>query len=229
MKSKTGGFLVIFGTVALAVGLMGVAIPSAHAAGGQSGVCPSGGAWSAKIDMPEPNPTSVTVPNASLSLPAGKLIAEYCVKGGSPNSGGGKYFVTVDPPASSVTITMPAASRIRTISHYSVRFVDGPDESTTTTTEPEDTTTTTTQPEETTTTQPEETSTTQPEETSTTQPEETTTTAVAIGGPTTTTGAPASGGSLPSTGSDSAPYLLALGTVLLVTGGAMMALRRRTT
>lgn len=105
----------------------------------------------------------------TVTAPEGKLISGYCVKAGSAQQGNGPEYVTLDPPAESVTITHSSG---KDISHYIVFYVDKP----TTTTIPEVTTTapevTTTVPEVTTTVP--EVTTTIPEVT-TTVPEVTTT------------------------------------------------------
>jgi LPXTG-motif cell wall-anchored protein len=76
---------------------------------------------SGKIDT-EGDPESVT-----FEAPAGELISGYCVKAGSTKQGeddGGAYFVTLDDPAPSVTITYPWGGG-RAVSHYAVQYVDG--------------------------------------------------------------------------------------------------------
>ncbi|MEO5499129.1 MAG: hypothetical protein ABIR46_01355 [Candidatus Saccharimonadales bacterium] len=72
---------------------------------------------SGKIDTTG-DPESVTV-----TAPEGKLIDGYCVKAGSVNNDNGPVYVTVDPPAKTVTITYPGG---KDISHYSVSYVDAP-------------------------------------------------------------------------------------------------------
>ncbi len=100
-------------------------------------------------------------PSIQVTAPEGQLITGYCVKAGSANQGDGPEYVTVDPPASSVTITH---SSEKDVSHYVVSYTTAPE--TTTTSVPESTTTTTTTsvPESTTTT----TTTSVPETTTTT-------------------------------------------------------------
>jgi hypothetical protein len=54
--------------------------------------------------------------------PEGKLISGYCVKAGSANQeDGGPVFVSVDPPAASVTIAHPSG---KAVSHYAVQYTD---------------------------------------------------------------------------------------------------------
>jgi hypothetical protein len=83
-----------------------------------------------------------------ITAPEGKLISGYCVKAGSIHQGNGPEYVTVNPPAKTVTISHSSG---KDISHYTVTYVDD----TTPTTVPEVTTTvpevTTTIPETTTT------------------------------------------------------------------------------
>ena len=88
-------------------------------------------------------------PSIQVTAPEGQLITGYCVKAGSANQGYGPEYVTVDPPASSVTITHSSG---KDVSHYVVSYTTAPE--TTTTSVPESTTTTTTTsvPETTTTT-----------------------------------------------------------------------------
>ncbi len=227
MRSKTGGLLVTVGALALGLGLF-TAVPGSSVgaqANPNPGVC-------------QPQNQHITPQNGTKSItvtaPEGKLISGYCVKAGSIQQGNGPSYVSFDPPVEQVTITHPSG---KDISHYIVFYVDR-----TTTTSSSTTTTSTTSTTSTTTTtsappppEPGPTVTTVPEEPSTTvevQPP----TIPAPSSPTPTdreqlppgqvTTAPPSGG-LPSTGSDSAPYLLALGSAFLITGGAMIALRRR--
>ena len=61
-----------------------------------------------------------------VEAPEGKLISGYCVKAGSEKQGedkGGAYFVTLDEPAASVTITYPWGGG-RDVSHYALVYVD---------------------------------------------------------------------------------------------------------
>ncbi len=116
-------------------------------------------------------------PEITITAPEGQLIVGYCVKAGSIKQGNGPEYVTVDPPAASVTITHSSG---KDISHYTVSY--GP--VTTTTTVPEETTTTTVGEETTTTTTTVE----EPTTTTSTVPETTTTTLVVDD--TTTTTAP---------------------------------------
>lgn len=67
------------------------------------------------IDPPDDTTTSLTV-----TAPEGQLISGYCVKAGSINQGLGPEYVTVDPPAASVTISHTSG---KDISHYSLTFV----------------------------------------------------------------------------------------------------------
>ena len=69
------------------------------------------------------DPTEVTV-----TAPEGQLISGYCVKAGSEKQGegdGGAYFVKLDEPTASVTITYPWAGG-RDISHYALVYIDAP-------------------------------------------------------------------------------------------------------
>lgn len=75
---------------------------------------PASATYSGKIDTAG-DPTSVTA-----TAPAGWLIYQYCVKGGSDASGGGPEIVTVDPPQSSITFSH---STNPTVSHYSVWYM----------------------------------------------------------------------------------------------------------
>lgn len=73
---------------------------------------------SGKIDTTG-DPESVTV-----EAPEGQLISGYCVKAGSVKQGegvGGAYYVTLDEPAASVTITYPWGGG-REISHYALSY-----------------------------------------------------------------------------------------------------------
>ncbi|WP_454859884.1 LPXTG cell wall anchor domain-containing protein [Promicromonospora soli] len=75
---------------------------------------------SGKIDTVG-DPESVT-----FDAPMGELISGYCVKAGSTKQGeddGGAYFVTLDEPAPSVTITYPWGGG-RAVSHYAVEYAD---------------------------------------------------------------------------------------------------------
>ncbi|MFC8800237.1 LPXTG cell wall anchor domain-containing protein [Promicromonospora sp. NPDC057138] len=80
---------------------------------------------SGKIDTTG-DPMEVTV-----DAPAGQLISGYCVKAGSVKQGegvGGAYFVELDEPAASVTITYPwggGDGNGRAISHYALVYTDG--------------------------------------------------------------------------------------------------------
>jgi hypothetical protein len=99
-------------TLLLAAGLALTFGPAAGATSDE--VCP--GLDSGKIDT-SGDPQSVTV-----DAPAGSLISGYCVKGGSE----GPIFVTVDPPASSVTIDYPGVNgggQQPAVSHYSLSYV----------------------------------------------------------------------------------------------------------
>jgi hypothetical protein len=58
-----------------------------------------------------------------VNAPEGYLISEYCVKAGSAEQGDGPEYVTVDPPASSVTISHSSG---KAISHYSLTLVQIP-------------------------------------------------------------------------------------------------------
>lgn len=67
-----------------------------------------------------------------VTAPAGKLISGYCVKAGSEQQGegeGGAYFVTLDEPAESVTITYPWGGG-RAVSHYALVYTDATTEPT---------------------------------------------------------------------------------------------------
>ena len=74
-----------------------------------SDLCPA--LDSGKIDTVG-DPATVT-----FTAPAGYLITSYCVKAGTE-----AVFVTVDPPASSVTIDHPVKD---SVSHYSVAYTNG--------------------------------------------------------------------------------------------------------
>ena len=58
--------------------------------------------------------TSVTV-----TAPEGMVITGYCVKAGSAKQGDGPVFVTLDEPATTVTIMHPSG---KAISHYTVFY-----------------------------------------------------------------------------------------------------------
>lgn len=75
--------------------------------------------------------------SVSFVAPPGSLITGYCVKAGSAKQGLGPEYVTVDPPAHSVTITHSSG---KDISHFSVSLVE--DVSPTPTPTPTPTTTT---------------------------------------------------------------------------------------
>ncbi len=83
---------------------------------------------SGKIDTTG-DPMEVTV-----EAPEGQLISGYCVKAGSVKQGegkGGAYFVDLDEPAATVTITYPWGTATgRAISHYALVYTEA------TTTEP---------------------------------------------------------------------------------------------
>jgi hypothetical protein len=81
-------------------------------AAAQQAVCP--GLDSGKIDT-SGDPGSVTV-----TAPEGYLISGYCVKAGSDESDAGVAFVTVSPPQASVTISHPSG---KAVSHYSYSLV----------------------------------------------------------------------------------------------------------
>ncbi|MFI9486800.1 hypothetical protein ACIG47_10445 [Promicromonospora sp. NPDC052451] len=79
---------------------------------------------SGKIDTTG-DPMEVTV-----EAPEGELISGYCVKAGSVKQGegvGGAYFVELDEPATSVTITYPWGGG-RAISHYALVYTDATSE-----------------------------------------------------------------------------------------------------
>ena len=132
--------------------------PSPPGLSGNDQVCPEGD--SGKIDVSGSN-ASVTV-----TAPEGKLISGYCVKAGSANQELGPEFHTVDPPATTVTITHSSG---KDISHYSLTFVEEtpPTETTPTDTTPTETTPTETTPTETTPTETTPTETTRTETTPT--------------------------------------------------------------
>jgi hypothetical protein len=94
--------LLVMGSLALGIG------PAAA----QQAVCP--GLDSGKIDTTG-DPGSVTV-----TAPEGFLISGYCVKAGSDESDAGAAFVTVSPPSASVTISHPSG---KAVSHYSYSLV----------------------------------------------------------------------------------------------------------
>jgi hypothetical protein len=81
-------------------------------AAAQQAVCP--GLDSGKIDT-SGDPASVTV-----TAPEGYLISGYCVKAGSDESDAGVAYVTVSPPEASVTISHPSG---KAVSHYSYSLV----------------------------------------------------------------------------------------------------------
>lgn len=80
---------------------------------------------SGKIDT-SGDPMEVTV-----EAPEGQLISGYCVKAGSVKQGegeGGAYFVELDEPAASVTITYPwGPDNGRAISHYALVYTEATD------------------------------------------------------------------------------------------------------
>ncbi len=103
------------------------------------------------------SPPNSTTKSITVEAPEGKLISGYCVKAGSIKQGNGPEYVTVDPPAASVTITHSSG---KDISHYVVFYINkpvdppvtvpedpDPDPTTTTTVPDPDPTTTTTVPE----------------------------------------------------------------------------------
>lgn len=102
--------------VLLALGLyatasvMASAVPIAPA---EAGVCPAEGEVEVSGEQ-----TSVTV-----TAPAGMVITGYCVKAGSVRQGNGPVFVTLDEPATTVTITHVSG---KAISHYSVFYEPTP-------------------------------------------------------------------------------------------------------
>lgn len=194
--------------------VLGLTMLFAATAGASSDLCPA--LDSGKIDTIG-DPATV-----EFEAPAGYLITGYCVKAGTE-----AVFVTVDPPAASVTIDHPDKD---SVSHYSVSYA-----TVTTTTEgpttSADTTTTTTSTTSSTTTTPIETTTTGI--TSTTEPSTTPTT-----GPTSTIPAPSTTApigpstsgvdtneTLPFTGVD--PKLAALGVVLALSGLVAFAVAGR--
>lgn len=153
-----------FGKFLLAAGLLcgaAVIVPMATSSATNPGVCEGTHLF----------PDS-DVKTLEVTADDGKLISGYCIKAGSARQGDGPVYVVVDPPAKTVVISHPSG---KDISHYTVTFVDEPDEETTTTVG------------ETTTTVGEETTTTVGETTTTTVPEETTTTTVPDGSTTSTT------------------------------------------
>jgi LPXTG-motif cell wall-anchored protein len=151
----------LWAKIALVIGLiMAFGFGTASVAfAGDGDVCPPGD--SGKIDV-SGNQTSVTV-----TAPDGYLIAGYCVKAGSENSGDGPVFVAVDPPSASVTITYPSG---KDISHYSLTFVPVVVESPTPTVTPTPTDTSTSTPTGTSTPTPTGTSTPTPTDTGTPTP-----------------------------------------------------------
>jgi hypothetical protein len=77
------------------------------------GVCPAEG----KVEVPGEQ-ASVTI-----TAPAGMVITGYCVKAGSAKQGDGPMYVTLDEPATTVTITHVSG---KAISHYSVIYEPTP-------------------------------------------------------------------------------------------------------
>ncbi|MFD2793324.1 hypothetical protein ACFS27_07155 [Promicromonospora vindobonensis] len=77
---------------------------------------------SGKIDVND------NVDEVKVEAPAGQLISGYCVKAGSEKQGegeGGAYFVELDEPTASVTITYPWGGG-RDVSHYALVYTDAP-------------------------------------------------------------------------------------------------------
>jgi hypothetical protein len=98
--------------VLLALGLYATASVMASAAPvapTESGVCPEEG----KVEV-SGEQTSVTI-----TAPEGMVITGYCVKAGSSKQGDGPSFVTLEEPATTVTITHVSG---KAISHYSVFY-----------------------------------------------------------------------------------------------------------
>ena len=169
-----------------------------------------------------------------VEAPEGKLISGYCVKAGSEKQGedkGGAYFVTLDEPAASVTITYPWGGG-RDVSHYALVYVDVTESTPSPTpTEPgEEPTVAPTEPGEEPTVAP-----TEPGEEPTVAPtDETSEPDVA---PTDESVAPAGATPSPSASSDEPPVLAATGAstavgfaliaLALVGGGATLIVLRR--
>lgn len=79
---------------------------------------------SGKIDVDD------NIDSVEVEAPEGQLISGYCVKAGSESQGegvGGAYFVELDEPAASVTITYPWGGG-RDVSHYALVYIDAPTE-----------------------------------------------------------------------------------------------------
>jgi hypothetical protein len=97
--------------------LVGIAAPaSAGGEGNDEKVC---------LEFDTGHKTDAVGGSMTIYAPEGKLIAEVCVKAGSENQGDGPEYTKYEPPVASVTISHPSK---KDISHYSVRYVDVPDE-----------------------------------------------------------------------------------------------------
>ena len=97
--------------------LVGIAAPaSAGGEGNEGKVC---------LEFDTGHKTDAVGGSMTIYAPEGKLIAEVCVKAGSENQGDGPEYTKYEPPVASVTISHPSK---KDISHYSVRYVDVPDE-----------------------------------------------------------------------------------------------------
>lgn len=106
----------LVGATLIVAGLVGVAGASPVSAQSTNpGVCEG------THITPPANTTEVTV-----TAPEGQLISGYCVKAGSENQGLGPEYVTLDEPATSVTIEYTMSDTVKDISHYVVTYVDAP-------------------------------------------------------------------------------------------------------
>jgi len=100
----------------LALGLYATVSTVASASPAQTaetGVCPADG----KVEV-SGEQTSVSV-----TAPDGMVITGYCVKAGSAKQGDGPVYVTLDEPATTVTIEHPSG---KAISHYTVFYAPAP-------------------------------------------------------------------------------------------------------
>lgn len=132
MKNKQHTWGTVVGTIALLAAPVGVVLIAPGLAGAAhtvSTVEPDND----KVCQPQSDHIQVNgnVTEVVYTAPAGMLVASYCVKAGSANQGDGPVYVTVSPPAASVTIRHPSGKEL---SHYTVTLVAAPTTSTPSTT-----------------------------------------------------------------------------------------------
>ncbi|GAA1861229.1 LPXTG cell wall anchor domain-containing protein [Myceligenerans crystallogenes] len=112
----------VLGASALLVVGLGV-VPAAASVG--TNLSSSNVAANAAENCPEEGKVEVNGSKTSITVtaPEGQVITGYCVKAGSEQQDLGAETVTVDPPATSVTITHSSG---KDISHYTVFFAAAP-------------------------------------------------------------------------------------------------------